>query len=54
MFFHFTGIKDISDKNYTLDLLIESEDISQIKEFLNFHKAITLLLEEYPGQSQDF
>ena len=54
MFFHFTGIKDISDKNYTLDLLIESEDISQIKEFLNFHKAITLLLEEYPGQAQDF
>lgn len=54
MFFHFTGIKDISDKNYTLDLLIESEDISQIKEFLNFHKAITLLLEEYPGQPQDF
>lgn len=54
MFFHFIGIKDISEKNYTLDLLFEAEDISQIKDFLNFHKAITLSLEEYTQDPQNF
>ena len=54
MFFHFIGIKDISEKNYTLDLLFEAEDISQIKDFLNFHKAITLSLEEYTKDPQSF
>lgn len=54
MFFHFIGIKDISEKNYTLDLLFEAEDISQIKDFLNFHKAITLSLEEYTKDPQNF
>lgn len=54
MFFHFIGIKDISEKNYTLDLLFEAQDVSQIKDFLNIHKAITLSLEEYTQDPQKF
>lgn len=54
MFFHFTGLKEISEKNYTLDLLIQAEDPAPIREFLNFHKAITLLLEPYEQDPLSF
>lgn len=54
MFFHFTGIKDISEKNYTLDLLIEAEDISIVKEFLAFQKVVTLGLEIFQGEAKHF
>lgn len=54
MFFHFTGIKDISDKNYTLDLLIEAEDISIVKAFLASQKVVTLGLEVFEGDVAGF
>lgn len=54
MFFHFTGLKDISEKNYTLDLLIEAEDIAIVKDFLASQKVITLGLEHYTGSVEDF
>lgn len=54
MFFHFTGLKEIWEKNYTLDLLFEAEDINLIKDFLNFHKTITLLLESSDQDPQTF
>lgn len=42
MFFHLTGLKDISDKNYTLSVLIEADDIAVVKNFLETQKVITL------------
>ncbi len=42
MFFHLTGIKDISEKNYTLELLIEAEDVASVKNFLSEQKVIIL------------
>ena len=54
MFFHLTGIKDISDKNYSLELLIEGEDVSSVKQFLSDQKVIVLGLEYYTGKPEDF
>lgn len=54
MFFHLTGIKDISDKNYSLELLIEGEDVSSVKQFLSDQKVIVLELEYYTGKPEDF
>ena len=54
MFFHLTGIKDISDKNYSLELLIEGEDVSSVKQFLSDQKVIVLGLEYYTGKPGDF
>lgn len=54
MFFHLTGIKDISDKNYSLELLIEGEDVSSVKQFLSDQKVIILGLEHYTGKPEDF
>jgi hypothetical protein len=42
MFFRLTGIKDISDKNYTLELLIEADDITTVKKFLGGQKVIII------------
>lgn len=54
MFFHLTGIKDISDKNYSLELLIEGEDVAAVKQFLSDQKIIILGLEHYAGKPEDF
>lgn len=54
MFFHLTGIKDISEKNYTLELLIEAEDVAAVKDFLSEQKVIILGLEHYSGEPKDF
>lgn len=54
MFFHLTGIKDISDKNYSLELLIEGEDVSSVKQFLSDQKVVVLGLEYYTGKPEDF
>lgn len=54
MFFHLTGIKDISDKNYSLELLIEGEDVAAVKQFLSDQKVIILGLEHYAGKPEDF
>lgn len=54
MFFHLTGIKDISDKNYTLEFLIEAEDIAMIKSFLATQKVITLGLEQVSQIPMEF
>lgn len=54
MFFHLTGIKDISDKNYSLELLIEGKDVSSVKQFLSDQKVIVLGLEYYTGKPEDF
>lgn len=54
MFFHFIGIKDISEKNYTLDLLFQADDITTVKDFLNEQKAITLGLDIYNEDPQNF
>ena len=54
MFFHLTGIKNISDKNYSLELLIEGEDVSSVKQFLSDQKVIVLGLEYYTGKPEDF
>jgi len=54
MFFHLTGIKDISDKNYSLELLIEGEDVSSVKQFLSDQKVIILGLEHYTGKPEAF
>ena len=42
MFFRLTGIKDISDKSYTLELLIEAEDVATVKKFLGDQKVIII------------
>jgi len=42
MFFRLTGIKDISDKNYTLELLIEADDAATVKKFLGDQKVIII------------
>lgn len=54
MFFHLTGIKDISDKNYSLELLIEGEDVAAVKQFLSDQKVIILGLEHYARKPEDF
>ncbi len=54
MFFHLTGIKDISEKNYTLELLIEAEDVAAVKNFLSEQKVIILGLEHYSAEPKDF
>ncbi|MDO4713816.1 MAG: hypothetical protein Q4B28_04125 [bacterium] len=54
MFFHLTGLKDISDKNYTLEVLIEADDIAIVKSFLEAQKVITLGLEIYKGEVDAF
>ena len=54
MFFRLTGIKDISDKNYTLELLIEAEDVATVKKFLGDQKVIIIWLEIYQWDIADF
>jgi len=54
MFFHFTWIKDTTEKNYTLDFLIESEDIIKARAFLSEGKVVTLGLDEYKEEPQKF
>lgn len=54
MFFRLTGIKDISEKNYSLELLIEGQDSTAVKNFLADQKVIVLGLEHYHGEPQDF
>ena len=54
MFFRLTGIKDISDKNYTLELLIEADDITTVKKFLGGQKVIIIWLEMYQWDVADF
>lgn len=54
MFFRLTGIKDISDKNYTLELLIEAEDVATVKKFLGDQKVIIIWLEIYHWDVADF
>lgn len=54
MFFHLTGIKDISEKNYTLELLIEWPDVSSVKHFLADQKVIILGLEHYTPEPKSF
>ena len=54
MFFRLTGIKDISEKNYTLELLIEGHDIVSVKNFLSEQKVIVLGLEHYTRDPRDF
>lgn len=54
MFFRLTGIKDISDKNYTLELLIEADDITTVKKFLGDQKVIIIWLEMYQWDVADF
>lgn len=54
MFFHLTGIKDIADRNYSLELLIEGEDVSSVKQFLADQKIIVLGLEHFTNEPQTF
>lgn len=54
MFFHLTGIKDIADRNYSLEFLIEGEDISSVKQFLADQKVIILGLEHFTNEPQTF
>ena len=54
MFFHLTGIKDIADRNYSLEFLIEGEDISSVKQFLADQKVIVLGLEHFTNEPQTF
>lgn len=54
MLFHFVGLKDISEKNYPLDVLIQADDTTIVKDFLSEQKIITLGLEIYNGDPQDF
>ena len=54
MFFRLTGIKDISDKNYTLELLIEAEDVATVKKFLGDQKVIIIWLEIYQWDIANF
>ena len=54
MFFHLTGIKDIADRNYSLELLIEGEDVSSVKQFLADQKVIVLGLEHFTNEPQTF
>ena len=54
MFFHLTGIKDIADRNYSLELLIEGEDVSSVKQFLADQKVIVLGLEHFTTEPQTF
>lgn len=54
MFFHLTGIKDISDKNYTLEFLIEGHDLASVKTLLSEQKVIILGLEHYTQDPRDF
>lgn len=54
MFFRLTGIKDISDKNYTLELLIEADDAATVKKFLGDQKVIIIWLEIYHWDAADF
>ena len=54
MFFHLTGIKDIADRNYSLEFLIEGEDISSVKQFLADQKVIVLGLEHFTTKPQTF
>ena len=54
MFFRLTGIKDISDKNYTLELLIEADDAATVKKFLGDQKVIIIWLEIYHWDVTDF
>jgi len=54
MFFRLTGIKDISDKNYTLELLIEADDAATVKKFLGDQKVIIIWLEIYQWDVADF
>ena len=54
MFFRLTGIKDISDKNYTLELLIEADDAATVKKFLGDQKVIIIWLEIYHWDVANF
>lgn len=54
MFFHLTWLKDTTEKNYTLDFLIESEDIIKARAFLSEEKVITLGLDEYKEEPQKY
>ena len=54
MFFRLTGIKDISDKDYTLELLIEADDAATVKKFLGDQKVIIIWLEIYQWDVADF
>ena len=54
MFFRLTGIKDISDKNYTLELLIEADDAATVKKFHGDQKVIINWLEIYQWDVADF
>lgn len=54
MFFHLTGIKDIADRNYSLELLIEGEDVASVKQFLADQKVIVLGLEHFTNEPQTF
>ena len=54
MFFRLTGIKDISDKNYTLELLIEADDAATVKKFLGDQKVIIIWLEIYQWDVANF
>ena len=54
MFFRLTGIKDISDKNYTLELLIEADDAATVKKFLGDQKVIIIWLEIYQWDIANF
>lgn len=54
MFFHLTGIKDISEKNYTLERLLQTDDISSVKSFLAKQKVIVLWLVEYTWEASAF
>ncbi len=54
MFFHLTGIKDIADRNYSLEFLIEGEDISSVKQFLADQKVIVLGLDHFTTEPQTF
>ena len=54
MFFHLTGIKDIADRNYSLEFLIEGEDVSSVKQFLADQKVIVLGLEHFTNEPQTF
>lgn len=54
MYFHFTWIKDTIEKNYTLDFLVEGNDVLSVRTFLSEEKVITLGLDEYKDDPKAF
>ena len=54
MFFRAVGIKEISKKTYNIDILIDSDSSTTVRNMLHDSGVVVLDVAEYPGDASSF